>query len=144
MAVDTYGLVWSDIKIPGLTTSQLPASSDSSIDQDDLTRWIEVGASRVRRILQGSDIDDSDLSDGAQAQVEQAIRAYTRWQALDTLGHQGQVRDNARREWFDLLEEMEGEANDVLEGQRGSLKSNVDTDEDDEFTFVQDREMNQF
>ena len=141
MAIDTYSLTYSDIRIPGQDMTRLPATSDNSLSQHDLTEAIEDVASEVFAILTRAGMQKSDLEEEGEQLAERMIKAYATKEGMRILGHSGETYDDAVQNYRDARDLLIDYL-DALAGSAALTLTNVD--HEDDFTFVQDRDKGEF
>lgn len=122
----TYGLTIEELMdIPTLDPSSIGPRT-SPISTKHLTRWLEEGCGYLNGALRKSGITPSETMDpDAHGRNRAAVRAYVRWQALETLGVTGPQYDNAKSTWTDSYQEVSDRPQQVG-GYTDSVRTELD------------------
>lgn len=114
-------------KVPLDTRSIPSASTPDTLDDTDITDWIDEGASELSGALRKAGVTGSDLDDEAESQIQRAVTHYAVAEVLSSLGHTGQSYEAARDKYRAALDRYT-DSPSTLDRESGGVRSNVDTD----------------
>lgn len=104
MAIATFNVAAAGVKgkIP-FDTSDIGVGTEP-VSDSDINTAIDEKASQMAGVLERASVDASDLSDEAEAQIQEAIRAGAAAEVMQQVGHTGSAYEERR----DQFEELRG------------------------------------
>ena len=102
MAVETFG-VSKEMVLSKLPFDASQISQTSKVTPQDLTDWIEEGASRLTGALTKAGVSTGSLDDNTKAQLRGAIVSYAVGSALEKIGYSRKLRDDHIQRFEDAL-----------------------------------------
>lgn len=148
MAIYVFGLVASDISVPGRDASEIGASTEP-LATGDLTQAIEDGAAQINSLLDRSGITPQSVAAGmdedSHGMCVAAIKAYAQADALRIIGDTGPRYEAAWQQWLGLYGTISARPDNLGDAYTDGLTCNVDSITsgtaidavgDDEFDFI--------
>jgi len=128
MAVNTYSVTY-DMVVKRLPVDARDVRADSTpLSTKDLEAFIKSGAAAITPLLTNTDRSTTITDDDMLQQVQDAVIAYAKWQALKLLPQVApKTIDDAEREWLTLFSRYGARSQYLKEQDASRTNTNVDT-----------------
>lgn len=125
------GLDPDDIRIPGVDTTRLPATSDGDLSEADLEGAIDDAEVDVWAEVKRRGLDVSDLTSEGERAADRVVKTYAALRAQERLGHSGDVLDDAKEAYDRAWQAFRIYLHELSGATSGKIWDDTDDDPDD-------------